>query len=178
MNLALIDGDVLVSPRVRDLLSLSMGDPTPAALDDVGHHYREDPAWALFGYEQDGLVVGCVSIEATSPGQATLRHLAVAPEERLRGIGRSMIDGVSERLLLNTVVAETDGDAVGFYRPGSPWRASARRTPAWSGSAARWAPEGKQLGRWCALDQGATGCIQPAEPAPNDVAAIATTTAR
>lgn len=116
MNLALIDGDVLVSPQVRELLSLSMGDPTPAALDDVGHHYREDPAWALFGYEREGVVVGCVGIEVTGHGEAALRHLAVAPEERLRGIGRSMIDGVSERLLLHSVVAETDGDAVGFYR--------------------------------------------------------------
>lgn len=116
MNLALVEGDVLVSPHIRDLLSLSMGDPTPAALDDVGHHYREDPAWALFGYQRDGLVVGCVGIEVTAQGQATLRHLAVVPDERMRGIGRSMIDGVSERLLLSTVVAETDGDAVGFYR--------------------------------------------------------------
>ena len=40
----------------------------------------------------------------------------VAPDWRSRGLARGLIDALAERMGAEQVVAETDDDAVGFYR--------------------------------------------------------------
>ena len=45
-----------------------------------------------------------------------IRHIAVLPSRRGQGIGRDLIDAAVAGLDLHSVTAETDGEAVGFYR--------------------------------------------------------------
>ncbi|MHB0886723.1 MAG: GNAT family N-acetyltransferase, partial [Bacillota bacterium] len=49
-------------------------------------------------------------------GAVEIRHLAVAPGRRGRGLGREMVFALPTVCTCLDVVAETDHDAVGFYR--------------------------------------------------------------
>jgi len=49
-------------------------------------------------------------------GTIGIRSIAVAPAWRHRGLGRTLLDSLAGRAGASMVVAETDDDAVGFYR--------------------------------------------------------------
>ena len=49
-------------------------------------------------------------------GPAELLHIAVVPARRGEGFGRLLIDLLMQGQGLRELVAETDADAVGFYR--------------------------------------------------------------
>lgn len=70
----------------------------------------------LYGCEEGGELIGLIGVAADGEGDAEIRHLVVAREQRGGGIGRWMIDALLEELNLERVVAETDGERVGFYR--------------------------------------------------------------
>ena len=50
----------------------------------------------------------------SQPYGVVLEYIAVAPESRGDGIGRALVDSLAS--VSGRVVAETDNDAVGFYR--------------------------------------------------------------
>ena len=50
----------------------------------------------------------------SQPYGVVLEYIAVAPESRGDGIGRALVDALAS--VSGRVVAETDNDAVGFYR--------------------------------------------------------------
>jgi ribosomal protein S18 acetylase RimI-like enzyme len=48
--------------------------------------------FSLYGVETDGRLVGCAFVgPSREPGRWSLRHLAVAPEARHRGIGEALV---------------------------------------------------------------------------------------
>ncbi len=106
----------LDDPDVAALLSYSIGFPTPEKLQAISVRYRTEAGWKLVGVEEDGTVAGCIGIMLASDHHALIRHIAVAPHCRGRGIGRRMIETVWAQFQLRQLSAETDADAVGFYR--------------------------------------------------------------
>lgn len=100
----------------RTLLALCIGAPTADATARLWSRYHTEPTWHLLGREQSGRLIGIVGIELTAPNAATIHHLAVAPEERRSAVGRQLLAGVAQRYALRELTAETDRDAVGFYR--------------------------------------------------------------
>lgn len=71
--------------------------------------------WTLYGWFEDGELRGCIGVEQHSEG-AVIRSLAVVEEHRRRGIGRAMVEAVLMQLDVPWVEAETDAEAVDFYR--------------------------------------------------------------
>lgn len=61
-------------------------------------------------------VSAVIGLRHTGPHQAEILHLAVAEQHRRKGIGRRVVESVVTRHQLRTLVAETDAEAVGFYR--------------------------------------------------------------
>jgi ribosomal protein S18 acetylase RimI-like enzyme len=90
-----------------DLLGLAMFRPQQAAA-----LLREYPGELALGWE-GGRPVGVLGyrMEAT---EAIILHIAVDAAWRGRGIGRSLLLWLAGRVA--SMVAETDGGAVGFYR--------------------------------------------------------------
>jgi ribosomal protein S18 acetylase RimI-like enzyme len=64
----------------------------------------------------DGVVVGCVCVSRAGADGWTISAIAVAQDHRGMGIGRLLVTGALERLESRSLYAETDGDAVEFYR--------------------------------------------------------------
>lgn len=113
MRLELL-ADRLHDPDLRELVSLAVGPRTN--LDRVLARYATDPAWGLHSFTAGGSVVAILGLEVSHDGQALIRHIAVAPSHRLHGLGRALILAAHRELSLAGMRAETDADAVGFYR--------------------------------------------------------------
>lgn len=100
----------------RALLGMSIGDPTAERVARAQLRYEQDADWQLLGYTPVGPLLGSIGFELTAPGEATVRHIAVLPPYRGQGIGRKLVEHLIATRQLQRLLAETDRDAVGFYR--------------------------------------------------------------
>jgi GNAT superfamily N-acetyltransferase len=100
-------------PAIRSILELSHG--SKEAFEEARAHYRSGE-WTFIGVQEGEQVLACAGAERLGSGTIGVRSIVVAPEWRQHGLGRTLIDALAERLEAKRVVAETDDDAVGFYR--------------------------------------------------------------
>jgi ribosomal protein S18 acetylase RimI-like enzyme len=101
-------------PAVRRVLERSHG--STEALEEACAHYRSGE-WAFIGWQEGEEILACAGAEKLNSDTIGIRSIAVAPPWRNRGLGRTLIDALAERApWAERVVAETDDDAVGFYR--------------------------------------------------------------
>jgi N-acetylglutamate synthase-like GNAT family acetyltransferase len=84
-----------------------------AQLDRVVALYSTGPR--LFALEEGEELLGVIGVERTDEGTGIIRHIAVEPQSRGRGIGRTMVESVAALMDVSTLQAETDDDGVGFY---------------------------------------------------------------
>src|SRR6266487_4923425 len=106
----------LDAPPVRALLASTMGNPTPEQLDQVCTDYRTIPSYLFLGYQRKGVIIGCIGLQLSFRGSTIIRAIAVAPTYRGQGIGSRLFRQSIETFSLTNLVAETDLDAVEFYR--------------------------------------------------------------
>ena len=102
-------------PRFWDLLSISVGYPTPEKMERVRGVYRNEPGRGLARAVEDGNIVG-VAGYVQRQHELELTHLAVPEDRRGAGFARAMIAFIGEQVPHNPVVAETHEGAVGFYQ--------------------------------------------------------------
>src|SRR5688500_13212696 len=107
--------DRLDAPEVRELVSHAVGFPTPTKLDEVMQPY-EQGAHSLVGVEEEGRRIACLGDERLTAERAAIRHIAVAPKQRGHGIGRALLRWLQDAVGFTELEAETDADAVDFYR--------------------------------------------------------------
>ncbi|MCP8969479.1 GNAT family N-acetyltransferase [Ectobacillus ponti] len=103
----------IIQPELYDLLSLA------AAADKIPAIYKEyviNKNRGLYAWMENENIVGCIGIELSGAGAAEICHLAVAPSCQRKGIAGNMIRRVCRLYHLQQLTAETDADAVGFYR--------------------------------------------------------------
>ncbi|NMO96497.1 GNAT family N-acetyltransferase [Paenibacillus lemnae] len=100
--------------EVKELLAYSVF-PDPEKLDAVVDAYRKPDGLQLFGYEEDGVLIGIIGVDQSDTEMA-IKHAAVHPEYRGKDYGRGMIMELMLQKNPAVVSAETDEDAVGFYR--------------------------------------------------------------
>ena len=100
-------------PAIRRVLEQSHG--STGALEEACAHYRSGE-WTFIGWQDGEEILACAGAEKLSSSTIGVRSIAVAPAWRNRGVGRTLIDALAERAGAKRVVAETDDDAVGFYR--------------------------------------------------------------
>jgi len=100
-------------PAVRRVLEQSHG--STEALEEACAHYRSGE-WTFIGWQEGEEILACAGAEQLTGGTIGIRSIAVAPVWRHRGLGRTLLDSLAGRAGASMVVAETDDDAVGFYR--------------------------------------------------------------
>lgn len=99
---------------VKDLLALCMR-ADGEALEREIDSYNTENAKRLFGCFVNGELAGIVGV-VRQDEQVEIRHLAVQQKRRGKGIGKGMIAEISKAGGIKTLTAETDHEAVGFYR--------------------------------------------------------------
>ena len=106
--------DELSLATVQVVLARCVGDPTPASLERARHAYTRGAK--LYVHADAGQIRGVIGVREGSKGHKDILHLAVAPGSERQGIGRRLVRHVCDEHHARTVGAETDADAVGFYR--------------------------------------------------------------
>ncbi|SFS47105.1 GNAT family N-acetyltransferase [Paenibacillus sp. 453mf] len=77
--------------------------------------YKNNDSTELLGFEDEGQLVALIGIEQDG-NKVMIKHLAVLPENREKGYGRGIISEMISSVQPETVIAETDEEAVDFYR--------------------------------------------------------------
>lgn len=103
--------------EVQELLGLSVF-PDPDQLEETLASYEAEEANALRGLrgEEDGKLLGVIGYRLEADRVLRIRHIAVAPDERGQGYGRAMVLQALAETDPVAIVAETDEDAINFYR--------------------------------------------------------------
>jgi ribosomal protein S18 acetylase RimI-like enzyme len=86
-----------------------------AAVEEAVERYARMPNLFAYGVAREGKLAGMIGIEANNK-HGIIHHIVVAPQWRRCGIGQLMIDEAAAFLHLSVLEAETDADAVNFYR--------------------------------------------------------------
>ena len=69
----------------------------------------------MYACKKCGVYAGIVVFK-TENGTSEILDIAVKPEYQNCGIGRKLVDFVLSQFSVDCMIAETDDDAVGFYR--------------------------------------------------------------
>lgn len=107
----------LSHPEVRRLLALSLHEPTADDVERLCRSYAHaDTPRVVFGLKAEGRLVGVVGATAPQPATCEVLSLAVDPPARRRGYARRLVEAAAAALAADEIVADTDSEAVGFYR--------------------------------------------------------------
>ncbi|MFT9819608.1 GNAT family N-acetyltransferase [Lysinibacillus sp. NPDC056185] len=102
-----------IQPNVRELLSFATSEKN---VEKEYELYMQSPVRELYGYDLESEVAGCIGIEFLSPSCCEIKHIVVSPNRRGIGIGSKMISFILEKYSFSFMFAETDKDAVNFYK--------------------------------------------------------------
>lgn len=108
----------LGSETVRDLLD-QLEYPEKirqAKTAQILAEYRDHPDQPILGIESEGELVALIGLRLDPPCDAIIRHIVVRRDRRGLGLGHEMVTSVCQMFSLKGLAAETDRDAVEFYR--------------------------------------------------------------
>ncbi|MGY2892286.1 GNAT family N-acetyltransferase [Deinococcus sp. UYEF24] len=103
-----------LTPDVADLLALAMS-PDPARVRAALEKYASDPQRQVWVWQAEGHPVCAVGVRVNGEA-AEILHIGTQAGARRQGHARRLLFALLERLGLTTLEAETDDEAVGFYR--------------------------------------------------------------
>lgn len=106
--------DRLEDPIVQELIEYATLPELEYVLSAL-KEYKEQDSMTLYGFEDEEQLVALIGIEKQNQ-EVQIKHLAVLPENRLKGYGRGIISEMISAVKPEVVTAETDEEAVDFYR--------------------------------------------------------------
>lgn len=106
----LCEGDMLRA------LAPSVYCPTPERLLARARRYRDDPHAEAFACLRGGEALGAIVLAREGTDAVRILDLGVLAGERHKGVGRALVEHTVRTLCPARLLAETDGDAVDFYR--------------------------------------------------------------
>jgi len=91
--------------------------PDPQRTAQTLATYANDPTRFVYAWSIGGQTVSAAGIGVQVSGNAAeVLHIGTAPQFRGQGYGRALLHGIRAHLGLTTLSAETDDQAVAFYR--------------------------------------------------------------
>ena len=101
--------------RIYELLAPSIYNPTQERLLNRAKKYQEDKNTNIYAYKDNDEYKGIV-VFIIAKNSATILDIAVKPDYQGQGIGSKLIDFIFNSFNVNNITAETDDDAIGFYK--------------------------------------------------------------
>ena len=101
--------------EILALMKPSVYDPTLERLKCRTEKYSADKNIFVYACKIDGVYAGIVVLK-TENDTAEILDIALKPEYRKRGIGKSLIDFIFTQFPIDTITAETEDEAVEFYK--------------------------------------------------------------
>ena len=107
--------DRLDNSTVRQIMTACVYDYSPHVADKKLDEYRTRETYSMYGWIENGEIIGICGFQVYQTNRVEVMHIAVDEKMRQRGIGSAMVKALQEQFCL-PLKAETDDDAVGFYR--------------------------------------------------------------
>lgn len=107
--------EIITEPDILKLLAPSVYNPTEERLLNRAKKYGEDENTNIYAYKDNGEHKGIVIFKIAN-NSATILDIAVKPDYQGQGIGSKLIDFIFNSFNVNNITAETDDDAIGFYK--------------------------------------------------------------
>jgi len=104
----------LDNPAVLRVLALSVYEQSLARAQQKAQAYLQDDTLQFYGWVKNGIIFGICGFRLYED-KVEITHIAVDQTLQRGGIGRAMLNALRELYPL-PLQAETDDDAVGFYR--------------------------------------------------------------
>lgn len=105
----------LSDSAILHLLAPSVFNPTPERLLSRAEKYQADDTVKVYAYSKNGEYKGIIAFKIKEQ-TAEILGIAVNPEYQGKGIGSRLINYIFSQFAVNKVTAETDDDAIGFYK--------------------------------------------------------------
>lgn len=109
--------------EVLRLLSLCVYEPTSNKLQALANKYQKDNSITALGCFDENKISGLIILKEQFGNKPTNAHksyeivaIAVAPSAMGKGVGSLLVSKSMELLSPSKMTAETDNDAIGFYR--------------------------------------------------------------
>jgi GNAT superfamily N-acetyltransferase len=102
------------TPATEELLTRAMF-PDPVRIARALAAYRVEANRHIFAWQAGGRMVSAAGLRVEEDAAEVL-HIGTRPDMEGQGYGRALLHAVLIRLQLNRMTAETDDDAVDFYR--------------------------------------------------------------
>ena len=106
---------MLDQEEIIELLSYSVF-PDPDQLQQTIDDYHTNSNYQLYGLASEGDWLGIIGYEKQEHNIVEIRHISVRPDVRHTGYGRGMILEVIGVEHPSQIIAETDEEAIDFYR--------------------------------------------------------------
>lgn len=106
---------IITEPDILKLLAPSVYNPTEKRLLNRANKYQEDENTNIYAYKHNGEYKGIIVFEISN-NSAVILDIAVKPEYQGMGIGSKLVDFIFDRFNPKNITAETDDDAIGFYK--------------------------------------------------------------
>ncbi|MNK27524.1 Acetyltransferase (GNAT) family protein [compost metagenome] len=107
--------DQVESPEITQLLEYAVYTDEDALAKAVSH-YRAEEGAELYALKHEGELIGLIGYVVDDHNALNITHLAIAPEHRNQGYGRAIVLEALYEVKPDRIIAETDEDAVDFYR--------------------------------------------------------------
>ena len=105
----------LSDSAILHLLDPSVFNPTPERLLIRAKKYQADDKTSVFAYSESGEYKGIIVFKIKEQ-TAEILDIAVKSEYQGKGIGSMLIDYIFSKFAVSKITAETDDDAIGFYK--------------------------------------------------------------
>lgn len=104
---------IIIDSSIEKLLSYAMSNDN---ITEEYDKYMSSINRKLYGFFLEDACIGCIGLEFSSLHNSEIKHIAVDPSQRGNKVASKMIDFVYKQHSLSTISAETDKDAVEFYK--------------------------------------------------------------
>lgn len=108
--------DDLIKADIYDIYQQCMYKPTYDAYKNIISEYQSKKGTKSFTCILENEIVGIMILRLIDNESAELIGIAVKDKFHNKGIGNYMLKQVARNLKIQRIQAETDDDAVGFYR--------------------------------------------------------------
>lgn len=105
----------LSDSAILDLLAPSVFNPTSERLLSRAEKYQADEKSNAYAFSESGKYKGIIVFKIKDK-TAEILDIAVKPGCKGKGIGSRLIDYIFSKFQVNKITAETDDDAIGFYK--------------------------------------------------------------
>lgn len=98
------------------VISHSQYMPTEEKLNSLADKYESDIDIFAYAYDDNGLIGGTIILKCLGNDEFEIVSIATDQAHRNQGIASRLISFAATNLKCSVIKAETDDDAVGFYR--------------------------------------------------------------